>query len=463
MASPSVSSTSSSADPCVQKTFDLVNWDNLSAIACTLVQLPKGTGCHWEEQFWGGYNLVCFLHLHDPQKIVIIARVPLLSEGAMSDDHDSAISKRIESEVVTMKYVETRITIPVPHVFHHNARAEEDVHSPYILMSKVDGVPLSSVWDDMDDERRRIVIQQVIDILLELWSHRFDKKGALFDGSNGSLCIQSSSLFVDPEDTGTRHCLLTTSYSHAADYWLAYANAQLRDIDESNFGSDTKPYIHSQAWFMRSLIPALFNPSIDIHGCPLSPGDFHSQNIMITDIISSHPRITAVIDWEFSGPDFASSFAQYPLFIVDHPHWDSDHPLRKRNVRDRVMFDELILEAERNRNPVDDFYGIYLFHQAMYFPGMYSLVYPLLFAYVFGDDEDFSTDYYWALMENGILNRDQKRFEQEREVWLEACQVLGEEVVDVNMTRTEFRDLVSKSQEKFNNEGSVCRWFVSSR
>ncbi|KAJ3992631.1 hypothetical protein F5050DRAFT_1787536 [Lentinula boryana] len=472
MASTSVSSTSSSPDPRVQKTFDLVNWDNLSALACTLVQLPKGTGCHWEEQFSGGYNLVRFLHLHDPQKTVIVARVPLLSEGATSDDHDSAISKRIESEVVTMKYVETRTTIPVPHVFHHNARAEEDVRSPYILMSKVDGVPLSSVWDDMDDERRRIVIQQVINILLELWSHRFDKKGALFDGSNGSLCVHSDSLFVDPEDTGTRHRLLTTSYSHAADYWLAYANAQLRDIDESNFGSDTKPYMHSQAWFMRSLIPALFDPSIDIHGCPLSPGDFHSQNIMITDIISSHPRITAIIDWELSGPDFTSSFAQYPLFIVDHPHWYSDHPLRKRNVRDRVMFDELILEAERNRNPVDDLrlsrlisdsYGIYLFHQAMYFPGMYSSVYPLLFAYVFGDDEDFSTDYYWALMENGILKRDQKRFEQEREVWLEACQVLGEEVVGVNMTRTEFRDLVSKSRERFDKEGSVCRWFVSSR
>ncbi|KAJ3837665.1 hypothetical protein EV361DRAFT_895505 [Lentinula raphanica] len=472
MASPSVSSTSSSADPRVQKTFDLVNWDNLSSLACTLAQLPQGTGCHWEEQFSGGYNLVRFLHLHDPQKTVIVARVPLRSEGAMTEDRDFAISKRIESEVVTMKYIETRTTIPVPHVFHHNACANEDVRSPYILMSKVDGVSLSSVWDDMEDDRRRIVLRQVVDILLELWSHRFDKKGALFNGADGSLCVQSSSLFVDPDDTGTRHRLLTTSYAHAADYWLAYANAQLRDIDESNFGSDIKPYLHSQAWFMRSLIPALFDPSIDVHGCPLSPGDFHSQNIMITDINTSHPRITAIIDWEFSGPDFVSSFAQYPLFIVDHPHWDKDHHLRERNVQDRAMFDELILEAERNHNPVDnlqlsrlisDSYGIYLFHQAMYFPGMYSSVYPLLFAYVFGDDEDFSTDYYWALMEKGILNKDKKRFEQEREVWLEARRVLGEEAVDANMTRTsQFKDLVSKSRTRLDNEGSVCKWLASS-
>jgi len=78
-------------------------------------------------------------------------------------------------------------------------------------------------------------------------------------------------MFTDPNDTGSRHRLSTTSYPHAADYWLAYANAKLLDISHSNFGSDTKPYLHAQAWFMRSLIPALFDPAMDAGGCPLSP------------------------------------------------------------------------------------------------------------------------------------------------------------------------------------------------
>ncbi|KAF9067664.1 hypothetical protein BDP27DRAFT_1296029 [Rhodocollybia butyracea] len=468
--SPSVSSHSSSVDPRVQTTFDIVNWDELSSLGCTLAQLPQGS-CHWGEQLSGGYNLVRFLHLHDDQQTIVVARVPLRSEDAMSEEHFSAISKRIESEVVTMKYVETHTTIPVPHVLQHSVHAEQKVRSPYILMSKVDGTPLSSVWDDMDDDKRRIVLRQVIDILLELWSRRFDKKGALFNQADSSLHVQSSSLFADPDDTGTRHRLSTTSYSHAADYWLAYANARIHDIDESDFGSDTKPYMHSQAWFMRSLTPALFDPSIDTYGCPLSPGDFHSQNIMITDADSSHPRITAIIDWEFSGPDFVSSFALYPLFIVDHPHWDEDHPLRARNVRDQATFDELILEAERNRSPTDGpqlssliskSSGIYLFQQAMCFPGMYPAVYPLFFAHVFGDDEDFSTDYYWALMENGILNRDKQRFDRETEVWLEARKVLGEEAVGRNLTRKEFKELVLKCLERFDDGGGVRRWLASS-
>jgi len=72
---------------------------------------------------------------------------------------------------------------------------------------------------------------------------------------------------------------------------------------------------------------------------------------MITDV-STHPRITGVIDWEFSAAGFATSFAQYPLYIVDHPAWFEDHPLRERNLRDQATFDELIREAEHIRIPV---------------------------------------------------------------------------------------------------------------
>ncbi|KAE9396562.1 hypothetical protein BT96DRAFT_1021270 [Gymnopus androsaceus JB14] len=449
MASPPVSNTSSSSsgDPCIKATLDMINWDKLSSLACALAQLPEAS-CHWGDQLSGGYNLVRFLHLHDAQNTVIVARVPLRSEEAMSEEHDSAISKRIESEVVTMKYVETRTTIPVPHMLHYSAHTEENVRSPYILMSKVDGIPLASVWEDMDDVRRHIVLQQVIDILLELWSHRFDKKGALFNDADGSLGIHSSTLLEDPDDIGTRHCLQTTSYSHAADYWLAYANANLHDIDESLFGSDLKPYDYAMAWFMRSLVPALFDTSIDVHGCPLAPGDFHSQNIMITDPKSSHPY---------------------------HPAWDEDHPLRERNIRDQATFDELLLEAERNRNPVggsqlshliSNSYGIYLFQQVMYYPALRSVFYPLLWAHVFGNEpeENFSDDYYFAL-ENGILCKDWQRFDRETEVWLEACHVLGEEVGSTtpSLTRKEFKDLVVKYLDRFNEEGSVRRWLACSQ
>jgi len=462
-----------SSSPRVQITFDIVNWDALSSLACKLYQVDSS---HWGNQTSGSYNLVRFLHLHDSHNTTLVARVPLQSEKNMSTEHHSAISKRIESEVSTMEYIESYTNIPVPHVVHYSAHAEGDVRSPYIIMSKVEGVTLVSVWDDMDDDKRRIILRQVIDILLELWSHRFDKKGVLFKKAGGGKgkdgwYVESASVLRVPGPNGTagsRYDLVTTSYAHGADYWLAFANANLHDICNETFGSDIKSYSYAQAWFMRSLIPSLFDPSVDAHGCPLSPGDFHSQNIMITDV-DANPRITAVIDWEYSGPEFATDFAQYPLFIVDHPAWNEDNPLRKRNIQDQNTFDEIILEAERNRNPVgglplsrliSNSYGIYLFQQAIYFPYTYSVTYPQLFRHVFGDDDEISGDYYYAMMEEGILRKDKERFDKENKVWLEARKVLGDDVVGRDLKIAEFKSLVSKHLDKFDNEGSVQEWLA---
>ena len=452
----------------VQFTFNIVNWDALSFLAHKLHQVDSS---HWGYQTAGGYNLVRFLHLHNSHDTTLVARVPLRSEDNMSAEHDFAISKRIESEVATMEYVENHTNIPVPHVFHYSAHAEGDVRSPYILMSKVEGAPLCLVWNDMNNKKRRAILRQVIDILLELWSHRFDKSGVLFKRTGGGegkdgWYVESTSVLADPND-GFQDRLLTTSYANAADFWLAYVNARLEDICDSTFGSRTKSYLYSRTWFIRSLIPALYDPALDTQGCVLSPGDFHSQNIMITDV-DVNPRITAIIDWEFSGPDFVTSFAHYPLFIVDHPLWDEDHPLRERNRQDQATFNELILEAERTRNPVSnvplsrlisDSYGVYLFEQAIQSPLMFGVVQLLLFTHVFGGDPDFSTKYYEALIEKWILRKYKERFDMEYKVWLEAREVVGEDVIRVRTAK--FKSLVLEYLDKFDKEGSVHKWLAS--
>ncbi|KIM43525.1 hypothetical protein M413DRAFT_25879 [Hebeloma cylindrosporum] len=441
-------------DSRIQFTFDTVNWDILSSLECKLLQVDSS---HWGDQISGGYNLVRFLHLHDSQNTTLVARVPLRSEDDISTEHDSAISKRIESEVATMEYVKSHTNIPVPHVYHHSAHAKGEVGSPYILMSKVEGVRLVSV----------------VDILLELWSQRFDKPGPLFKRTGGgegkdAWCIEP--VLISLHDTELRHGIVPTLYSDAASYWLAYANATIHDLCNSEFGLQAKKYRYCQAWFIRSRIPSLFDPSLDIHGFPLTPGDFHSQNIMITDV-DTYPRITAIIDWEFSSADFVTTFAQYPFFIVDHPFWDNDHPLRERNKRDQATFNELILEAERIRTPVSgpqlsrlisNSYGIYLFQQAMVADQVMSdTAYTLFFAHVFGHFKNFIGGYCSALMDNGILKKDEERFDMETNAWLEAREVLGDDEVGKDLKLGEFKDLVSKHLDKFNVEGGVCKWLAS--
>ena len=66
---------------------------------------------------------------------------------------------------------------------------------------------------------------------------------------------------------------------------------------------------------------------------------------------------------------------------------------------------------------------------------MFSAIYPQLWAYVYGEECDFSADHYGTLMENGILRKEARQFEIETEVWKEAFKILGNELVSRTMSR----------------------------
>ncbi|KAK7448099.1 hypothetical protein VKT23_013857 [Stygiomarasmius scandens] len=437
-----------------------VNWDALSCLACQHYQTD---GFHWGDHIQGGSNLIRFLHLHDDSNTILVARIPH-DESAFEDD--ATIFNRIENEVAMMDFVKARTSIPIPQVVAFSTETGE-VGSPYILMTKMDGIPLVKVWDEMEDEKRRVLLQQVVDILLQLWSIRFDRPGTLLKRSNGEWYIASGSL-LDDSPSGSP-IIDSTTYSNAADYWLAQINAKMKEESESDFRRRAKPTSYAMLWFMRSLIPALFDPAIDAHGFPLYPADFHSQNILITDIDAiSGPRISAVIDWEHSGASFSSLFAHYPLFIVDHPAWDDDNPLRSRNLRDQATFLQLLQEAEQKHDHVkvprlsdlvSKGYGLYLFFHSLRDEVMMDALYPDLFRFAFGtESNDFEVAYYLALTRQGILSKETRRFEFEHEVFLEAEEVLGKDLVKFGLRREEFRDLVLRDGSLFDSGGRVCQW-----
>jgi hypothetical protein len=135
-------------DPQVDVTVAGVNWDALS----TLVH--KVNSANWGDQLNGSYNLVRFLHLHDQENTIVVTRIPLHPIDGWDSESSGKISNQIATTVATMQYIEAYTKIPIPHVIHHNADVDcSDVRSPYILMSKVDGEPLSSVWDTMENAK----------------------------------------------------------------------------------------------------------------------------------------------------------------------------------------------------------------------------------------------------------------------------------------------------------------------
>lgn len=198
---------------------------------------------------------------------------------------------------------------------------------------------------------------------------------------------------------------------------------------------------------------------IQTSGFPLGSGDFHSHNIFITKD-NSEPRITAIIDWELS-TKCTSSFAQYPLSLLtthNGPiaiHFVSEifairlystGSYSKRNVR-RIQianssFPEhsLTVRASTTSN------------SAPRTPYMFTALYPQLFAFAFGDEKEFSGDYYWALMKCGILREVTKQFDYEVEVWHEVKSILRDELADQDYTRTEFLKFATQKKGPFLKE-----------
>jgi hypothetical protein len=453
------------SDPRLEMTVDVVDWNMVASIACRLL---KVSSCQWGNQVSGGYNVVRFIHLDDANHTVLVVRVPYRPTEGWTVENSKAFASQLSSEVATMRYVMSNTIIHVPRVIHYSAEADGGgVGSPYMIMTKVDGVALSTVWNDMEDSKREIVLRQVVEIFLELASLRFDKIGMLNQEGNEHAWYIAP-MVPSLNDSPALQAVPSITFTSGIDYWLAQANANLTSIRNTNFGRTTKIYEYGHAWFLRSLIPALYDPSLDAAGFPLCPGDFHSQNIMVVDADTS-PRISGVIDWEFSGTLPTSSFSQYPLFIVDHPMWEDDHPLRPRNVRDQATFITLMREAERKKDPggrplspaFANSKGVYLLEQAIQFPGLFSQIYPQLFSYVYGEDKNFSTDYYWALMEHGILRKESQEFEMEAEVWSEALKTLGNELVARNMGRKEFYIVVQNHSDEFPEGGLVKDWLAT--
>ena len=241
----------------LETTVAAVDWNVLASIACSLHGV---TSSRWGDQFSGGFNVVRFLHLDDANGTVIVIRIPYQPAEGWTEEHSKTLVLEMSSEVAVMRYLTTHSSIPVPRIIHHCVEADGGgVGSPYMIMTKIDGVPLSSVWDDMADDKREIVLRMVVDILLELASHRFDKIGTLFQREHSDNATKPS-WYVAPMIADIDN-IPSVTFTSATDYWFARANAKLECIRNTDFGHHGKMYDYGFKWFMRSLIPSLYDSS----------------------------------------------------------------------------------------------------------------------------------------------------------------------------------------------------------
>lgn len=179
---------------------------------------------------------------------------------------------RIEREIEAMRYVQEHTSIPVPNVIQVHLDESEDEARSWMLMERLPGVELGSVWTEMDGSAQAQTISELKSYFDELHSLRpptTTRMGPAWIGS----CSQGAAYDhrIDNMRTcgpfasiGAFHDMLVAPLGDLRPDWLPKYRGRLPDDDEVVF-------VHA---------------------------DFGDENVLID---AATGRVTGIIDWEMAG------------------------------------------------------------------------------------------------------------------------------------------------------------------
>lgn len=199
------------------------------------------------------------------------------------------------STIATIRCVKAHTDLPVPCIFYADVDPNNKVGAPYVLMEKLPGETLASIWDDLSLAHKKAVVAQIAGLLQQLASLEFAKIGCLQDEGVGPLYPMHWS--------GQPHGPFQTS----ADYLTSFIS------DETVSGPEEKAMLREVSSIVRDAASSvLLEPPFR-----LIHADFDRQNLMFTTHGSQEPRLSGIIDWDhaYTGPLYY--LFDYPIFLQD--------------------------------------------------------------------------------------------------------------------------------------------------
>lgn len=87
---------------------------------------------------------------------------------------------KTESEVATLAFLSAKTLIPVARVVAWDSNSNNELGFEWILMERVKGVTLQSVWREMSWQRKLVLTAEVAGMIKHLRDIRFDRIGSLY-------------------------------------------------------------------------------------------------------------------------------------------------------------------------------------------------------------------------------------------------------------------------------------------
>ncbi|OAL73527.1 hypothetical protein A7D00_1554 [Trichophyton violaceum] len=130
---------------------------------------PK-TKCVRVVKIEGNSNKAFLLTMDDGNEV--IAKIPCPNAGALF--------LTTASEVATLKFLRSRISIRVPEVYAWDSDSSNPVGAECIIMEKICGVALAEKWESMNSLQRYEIINQIVKMETEFRSLKLPAYGRLF-------------------------------------------------------------------------------------------------------------------------------------------------------------------------------------------------------------------------------------------------------------------------------------------
>ncbi|KAF7553693.1 hypothetical protein G7Z17_g3435 [Cylindrodendrum hubeiense] len=266
-----------------------------SASACL------NTECISAERWTGGTSHEIFILEFEPKEGVVDT---LVQAGFSCIARFARVSLpgnelRDNSEIATCRYVKSHTNIPVPEIYHVDLDPDNDVGAPYVLMEKMPGKDLYNMWDDLAIDHKKAVLTQITSVIVQLASLKFDKIGCLNEAGVSPLVSSSSDLPSGPFDSVYAYLTSFISTVHVRSVELVELYQQIQK-EVAGFLALNKQATYLQPSF--SMIHA----------------DFDGQNMLFEEQTGgSPPRLSGIIDWEYSYTGPLYFLYEYPTFIQD--------------------------------------------------------------------------------------------------------------------------------------------------
>ncbi|KAH8924771.1 kinase-like protein [Atractiella rhizophila] len=213
--------------------------------------------------------------------------------------------QKSENEIAALSVIRQRTTIPVPTVYasfvSHSHQVSDIVPSQldWMIMEHMSGVTLEEVWNELGEEDKLGIVDEIGKYVAQMRSIRFKGFGGLRTQPDGTVAVGKTVLepYAGPLPS-------------VSAFYREKARFHIKNLRENKFLSDWSDLEEPLRRFEEGI-------EVLLQGCEdeeafFCHGDLERRNILVTP--TQPHRITALLDFEFSSAasraeDFCLSFS----------------------------------------------------------------------------------------------------------------------------------------------------------